>query len=411
MRNLLYRHSLMLLMLTALIVSIEPTFAQNYVSLDTSPEGFPKFARHVIDDDFSAGYQTGVADINSDGRLDILALSTSPTRLHWYRNPDWTRHIITTATNRNIDMAPYDIDGDGDTDLAIASQFRLQETTTGGLLQWLEQPENPTREWTLHDIDSIPTSHRIRWADIDGNGIPELLNLPILGIGAEPPEYDIGLLFKAYWIPEQPKTDPWPSSLIDTTLNMAHGMAVVRWNEDIRDDVLTASFDGVNLYLMCGQGIHSEKLHMGAGNRGLRPKQGSSEVAPGKLGNIRYLATIEPWHGHQVVAYTPENGILPWRRTVIDSTFDDGHAIACADLDGDGNDEIVAGYRGSGTSLYIYRYLTEKQQWQRIPLDAGGMAAAGVRIADFNGDGRLDVAATGTSTANVVWYENLGNEH
>jgi hypothetical protein len=75
-------------------------------------------------------------------------------------------------------------------------------------------------------------------------------------------------------------------------------------------------------------------------------------------------------------------------------------------LDGDGNDEIVAGFRGPGTSLYVY-YAADSsgENWKRQLLD-GEMAASGVAIADVNGDGRLDVVAIGSSTGNVKWYEN-----
>jgi len=97
-----------------------------------------------------------------------------------------------------------------------------------------------------------------------------------------------------------------------------------------------------------------------------------------------------------------------WNRHVIDSTFRDGHALACGDLDGDGNDEIVAGYRGPGTSLYAY-YAKGPfgTGWERQELD-NRMAASGVTLADINGDDRLDIVCVGASTGNVRWYENLG---
>ncbi|MGH7615970.1 MAG: hypothetical protein ACREPM_01945, partial [Gemmatimonadaceae bacterium] len=46
--------------------------------------------------------------------------------------------------------------------------------------------------------------------------------------------------------------------------------------------------------------------------------------------------------------------------------------------------------------------------WIKSTIDDGGMAAAGCTAADFNGDGKIDLACIGTATANLKWYENVG---
>ncbi|MCC6487057.1 MAG: VCBS repeat-containing protein [Candidatus Hydrogenedentes bacterium] len=373
---------------------------------------FPALQKHTIDTTFENGYQVSVADVDPDGQLDILALSTTPSRLVWYRNPSWEHYTISTITERNIDLAPYDVDGDGDQDLAVASAFDLADSSKGGLVQWLECPADPVhdQEWNVHPIDAVPTSHRVRWADIDGDGRKELLNLPIIGVGAVAPEYAEGVQFKAYFVPGDLQAEAWSATIVDDSLHMAHGLLIFRWDGDTRDDILTASFEGIHVYLSGDSGF--AKLRLGEGHAGERPRQGSSEVAVGTLAPNaqRFIASIEPWHGHEVVVYTPQaDGTLPWSRNVIDSSFKDGHALLCADLDKDGTDEIIAGYRGEGTSLYIYRFDSASAAWTRLPLDEGGMAAAGLYAADINQDGWLDIAAIGTSTNNVVWYESKGD--
>ena len=388
------------------------TSALHACAEDSVADDFPSFVKHTVDANFANGYQVAVADIDRDGRLDIIALSTDPTQLVWYKNPGWEKCSVTSATRRNIDLAAYDIDEDGDQDLALASEFDLRDSTQGGVVQWLECPADPVRdrEWVVHHIDEVPTSHRLRWADMNGDGRKELLNLPIIGVGSSAPEYSVGVQFKAYKIPADPRqASSWEWDLLDQTLCMAHGMCVVRWDD--REAVLTASFEGVHLFQTSGNGTAPKKTKLGIGHMAARPKQGSSEVGLGRLSSLgrRFVAAIEPWHGHEVVVYTPKrNETLPWQRTVIDSTLNNGHALACVDLDGDDNYEIVAGYRGRGFSLYIYRYLGGEKGWQRIPLDAGGIAAAGLAVADINQDGHPDIIATGTATNNVVWYENRG---
>jgi len=137
-----------------------------------------------------------------------------------------------------------------------------------------------------------------------------------------------------------------------------------------------------------------------------RPRRGASEVAVGVVHGRRFITTIEPWHGEQVVVYFEGQGGELWSRYVIDDSFLDGHALAVADLDGDENDEIVAGFRGEGTSLHVYTADAAGTKWTRQTLDSN-MAAACVVIADINQDGRPDVVAIGASSGNVVWYENL----
>ncbi|MBN2411153.1 VCBS repeat-containing protein [candidate division KSB1 bacterium] len=375
---------------------------------------FPLFESNTIDSDVPDGYRVYVTDLNNDYRPDIIALSTYPSQLVWYRNPDWGKHIITTATNRNIDIALYDINGDGLVDLALASDFDLQETTTGGVLNWLKNPGPIDQEWPIFKIGEQPTSHRIRWADINWDGEKELINLPILGPGAREPEYNSGVKFTYYTIPDPPDSALWEGHIIDSTLTAAHGISVISRGEDFREDLLTASFEGINLFSASGFGNNltwTKKLLTG-GFQSATDRRGCSEVVQGKLyySNTSFLATIEPWHGNQLVVYLQENGQdTLWSRHVIDNTFTDGHALACADLDFDGNDEIVAGYRGGNTSLYLYRSYDGKGiRWQRTALDEGNMGAAGVYIEDINQDGLPDIAAIGTKTRNIKWYKNIG---
>ncbi|MFP3947919.1 MAG: FG-GAP repeat domain-containing protein [Longimicrobiales bacterium] len=380
-------------------------------------ESFPDFTRHVIDD-FQSGYQAIAFDVDGDGREDVAALSTGGSELVWYRNPGWERYTISTAAEGYINMAPHDIDGDGDLDLAVASEFSLGNSTGGGVIHWAEAPDDPTEneEWPLHRIDAVPTSHRLKWADLDGDGSEELVNLPIVGVGASSPEYHGAVEFTAYEIPEDPTGEAWPSRILDDSrLEVAHGLAVVDWDGDGADDLLTASLDGVHLFrpALEGEGGAPAVMQVAEGHQGPRPEAGSSEVALGRLGpEGRFLATNDPWHGNQVVVYRPtESDELPWSRSVIETGFQAGHAVVTVDLNGDGYDEIVAGHRGGERNLFIYRYrpdAPDAEKWERIPMDLGGVAVSSLDVADLNDDGAPDIITIGGATDNVVWYENEG---
>jgi len=177
---------------------------------------------------------------------------------------------------------------------------------------------------------------------------------------------------------------------------------------------LTASFEGIHLFRSSGRGsgIRWRKTKLASGEQLDPAKRGSSEIGVGRIGpeGECFLAAVEPWHGDKVVVYrrSPDPN-APWQRLVIDTTFNEGHALMCTDVDGDEEDEIVAGYRGKGQSLYLYDCIDIVQdRWKRIPLDEGDMAASGLDVADINGDGRLDIICVGTASSNVRWYENPG---
>lgn len=372
--------------------------------------GAPRFDRLLLEDAIPGGYGVEAADIDGDGLRDVVALSTNPAQFVWYRNPGWEKYTISAATRGNIAVAPHDIDGDGDMDLVLASEFNLAASTEGGLVQWFENPGNPREQqaWQAHGIDTIPTSHRLRWADVTGDGLKELINLPIIGIGAAAPEYAVGSELTAYAIPSDPRGQ-WPKVVLSDTLEMAHGLTIVDWDGNGTDDLLTASFAGIDLWQLGYDGLFVNQLSMGAGNRGMRPAQGSSEVAVGTLYGERILAAIEPWHGNEVVIYIEnEDETLPWSRQVIDTEFLGGHALLAVDLTNDGHDEIVVGYRSSPYGLWAYRYLQETGLWERTSLNASAVAVSGLIAEDFTGDGFTDVVAIGSATANVVLFINEG---
>ena len=120
----------------------------------------------------------------------------------------------------------------------------------------------------------------------------------------------------------------------------------------------------------------------------------------------RFLATVEPWHGNQVVVYVEERTRARSKfgpRTVIDDTLADGHALWVADVDGDGDDEVFAGHRGKDHRVSMYDFDRTEKTWIRTVLDRD-IAAQDLRGGDLDGDGTPDVVAVGGSTHNVVWY-------
>lgn len=361
----------------------------------------------TLDADFPGGYQVCVGDVDGDGRPDVIGLGRT---VAWLRDPIWEKRPITgDQTHGNIDLAPYDIDGDGKLDFAVASEFSMNNPGAGGTIQWFRRADDLTKPWIGTVIDHEPTSHRLRWIDADGTGRKVLIDAPIMGPGTKAPAYDqAGARLVMYRVPKDPLHDRWPKQVIDTSLPVIHGLQVIDWDGDGREELLTASRQGVHLFHFHGAGEHLTwtKTHLCEGDQASSPAKGSSEVRVGHFGGgRRFIATIEPWHGNEVVVYHPPAtpGAL-WRRSVIDDSLDEGHALWTADLDGDGADEIVAGCRGRRHGVFVYRALDrEGTRWERTVLDEG-IACQGMFAIHLPKHDRPGLVAIGGSTHNIRLY-------
>jgi len=358
-----------------------------------------RFETQEIRDNFGVGYAVTVADVNGDRKPDVLAISG--TQLVWFENPSWQAHVVLDGQTPkdNVALAPHDIDRDGRLDVALGATWKPTDTSAGGTLHWAS-PGAAGASWMVRDITSEPTLHRIRWANVDGAGDPELIVAPLHGRGTAAPEWNgVGPRLQALHVPKDPAKDPWPAELIDDTLHIVHNFAVLDFDGDGDDELIAASREGLHL-LERGADGHWTKTRLGDVNAG--------EVKVGRLGGARALAVIEPWHGTTVAIYREPGKVTrgPWTRQVIDETLTGGHAIGWIDVDGDGSDELVAGWRDKDVGVALYRITSATERPARVMIDAGGMAAEDLTVADLDADGRPDIVASGRRTANVRIYWN-----
>jgi hypothetical protein len=350
------------------------------------------FQAHVLAEDLRGGYQVAVADVNGDGRADLIALAQYMDQLFWFENPGWERHVLATGLK---DMINCEVIEPG-REIIIASGFNSDASKSEGIVSVLRPGTDVRQPWTATEIDRLPTSHRLRLARID-RGRPVAVNAPLTNARAEAPEYREPTPLVYY------RPGEWKRVMIsEEPVGVEHGILITDWDGDGLDDLLTASFAGIHVY--SPDKGKWKRAQIAAGDPTAWPKSGSSDLALGRLGKTRFLAAIEPWHGNQVAVYRQVGG--KWARQVIDSSFSNGHALATADLNGDGRDEIIAGYRARGNT-YIYTAGESGEQWTRTTLDEG-MASASCAAADLNGDGRVDIACI--DGTRLKWYENRGGK-
>jgi hypothetical protein len=308
--------------------------------------------------------------------------------------------VIAGGFTQRINLAVVASDrGDGIPDIVLASGFSNVAARSLGVVSVLKHNGDPRDPWTVTEIDRLTTSHRIRTADVDGSGKRIVIDAPLIGAKAEAPDYRDRTPLVFYRPGEWKRQEIAPANF-----GLVHGIYVIDWDGDGRDEILTGGFEGIHLFKLRKDGVWTRR-EIAAGSPEPWPKSGTSDIAVGRLAKERFLATIEPWHGNQVAGYRRDGEA--WARQTIDETLADGHTVLTADLNGDGNDEVIAGCRGGPRSVYIY-YADDSagRRWTRQTLD-GDMPAASCAVGDLNGDGRPDIACIGSATGTLKWYENL----
>jgi hypothetical protein len=383
--------------------------------------GTVKFEAHDIDPKLPGAYAVNTADFNNDGKIDVIANSLGARDLAWYENPTWERHVIVSDTLQIVNQAPADINGDGIPELAFQSSFAMQAAKSEGL-NWIARSAGPGQPWKVEKFDAFPTSHHVVWADLDGDGKKELINAPLIGPASVAPTYDQDKA-SVFWYDQ----GGWKRHTItDAIPGIIHRVRPVKWDSGNRDQILVASFEGIVMYRASGRGddMKFEKVVLSKGHEEKAPRLGASDVGVGVQDGKRFFASVEPWHGNEVVVYTAStaaSGAEPrehWTRRVIFDKVASGHEIAVIDLNGDGRDDLVANdnARGAtqnnpnaptgGVHVFFAPDDAAKGEWTYLRLEdkLGMNSCVGV---DINKDKRNDLVCGGASGV-VRWYENKG---
>jgi hypothetical protein len=383
-----------------------------FVPAPEQPQASPAlhFRAQEIGADLGVVYAVLIADVNSDGNPDVVAINE--TQAMWFENPSWQKHVILDGMTEKdtVSIAAQDIDGDGALDFALGAAWRPRDTAGGGTLQWIERGGEAAEPWTMHAIGFEPTLHRMRWADVDADGKQELIVAPLHGRGTAPPNWweGNGARLLVLRPPADPANQPWPQEVADDTLHIVHNVWATNFDSDPAEEILTASYEGVHVLDRGSDGTWS-KRKLGDGFDGEEIK-GAGEIKLGRLENgRRYLSTVEPWHANHIVIYEePADPSATWNRRILSDQLGGGHALWAADLDGDGDEELAVGWREKGQGDFAQPGVAvfDPGGWEYQIIDAGGMATEDLTVADLNQDGRADIIAGGRATSNVKIYWN-----
>jgi hypothetical protein len=375
-------------------------------------QGLPAFKQQVIDDKIEIGYGLATADVDGDGKTDILLADKH--EIVWYQAPEWKKHLIVDhlTLKDHVCIAARDIDGDGKCEIAVGAEWNPADTVNSGAVFYLIPPNTTRLEpWLPVRLTHEPTTHRMKWVRRPG-GKHELIVLPLHGRGNKDSK-GAPVKVLAYQMPEDPAMR-WPSVVVHEAMHATHNLDVIPAAGTDAESILISGLEGVVRLSPNDSGWQEQWITKHP--EGDAALKGAGEVRWGMLGGGRpYIATIEPMHGTQLCIYTPPMDgpkDKPWERRVLDDQLVDGHALACYDYMGLGNRQIAVGWRSHHTIgprvgvKFLYTTKEDGSGWKKSLLDDNTMACEDLAYADLDGDKDMEIIAAGRRTKNVKIYWN-----
>jgi hypothetical protein len=104
-----------------------------------------------------------VLDVNNDGRNDVISASAHQLGIWWHEqlaDNGWKTHLISEAVSQTHATILADINGDGKPDLITGKRFLAHHNSNDpgthdpSLLLWFESTPDEAPYWTAHEIDN-----------------------------------------------------------------------------------------------------------------------------------------------------------------------------------------------------------------------------------------------------------------
>jgi hypothetical protein len=284
------------------------------------------WTRHTVDDNFDSAPSICSADLDGDGDMDVIgAARGNINHLAWWENIDgsgtnWTEHTIPSSIQEASSVDTADVNGDGYVDLL--------STDANNKVIWLENVDGSGNNWTEHVIDNINTPYDVYGADVDGDGDLDAVAAAFNGD------------YISWWENVNGSGTNWNEHTVVSNFNGARSIFASDVDGDGDIDILgAASLEWAITWWENSDGIGNSWIeHSISSNFNYAfsvyasdmDEDGDTDV----LGSAFFGDDITWWEN------TDGSG-LNWYEHLIDGNFDGARDVATADMDGDGDPDII----------------------------------------------------------------------
>ncbi|MBK9192740.1 MAG: VCBS repeat-containing protein [Crocinitomicaceae bacterium] len=329
-------------------------------------------------------------DLDNDGDLDVISASFQDNKIAWYENLGNTifgpQQIISTLAVGAEAVRVVDLDGDGDLDLVSASST-----------------DNKIAFYVNSGTGSFGPQQVITTL---ANGISYEMNVHVLDLDNDG---DLDILSASYsddkiaWYENLGGNTFGPQQILSAVADGAQCVLTADLDGDSDPDIISASSDDGKIawHENLGGGLFS-------GQQIIIVSANVQSIYPCDMNNdgIVDLISITIATGISVHENTGNaNFVAP---NLITHKTQSARAVITADLDGDGDGDIVTASSGDDKIAWVENLGGGKYGDQKVISTTVNIALT-VHASDLDGDGDLDILTASNGDNLILWFENLGN--